>query len=125
MPKSVEMTTKKTVDSWLSELDSTLQRIAGALRKLILEAEPDLSEAIKWGNPTYEKKGLVCYLAANRGYVSLGLFNGASLTDPEGRIEGTGKKMRHIKVRSLEDILLEQYIYWIREAVALNQRESA
>ena len=67
MPKSVEMTTKKTVDSWLSELDPTLQRIAGALRKLILETDPDLSEAIKWGNPAYEKKGRVCYLAANKG----------------------------------------------------------
>ena len=47
------------------------------------------------------------------------------MTDPEGRIEGTGKKMRHIKVRGLEDIRPEQYVSWVREAVALSQRESA
>ena len=102
-----------------------MQGIAGALRKLVLEADPNLSEVIKWGNPTYEKMGLVCYLAANKGYISLGFFNGASLTDPEGRIEGTGKKMRHVKVRGLEDVRPEQYASWVREAVALDQRESA
>ena len=97
-----------------------VQAVAGALRSLILEAEPDLSEAIKWGNPTYEKTGRVCYLAANKDYVSLGFFNGASLTDPLGRIEGTGKKMRHVKVRTLTDIRADQFADWIRESVALN-----
>ena len=125
MQKSIEMTTKKTVDSWLSGLDPTLQGIAVALRKLILEADPDLTGAIKWGNPTYEKKGMVCYLSANKGYVSLGFFNGAGLSNYKGRIEGTGKRMRHIKVRGLEDLRSEQYVSWVREAVALNQSESA
>ena len=32
--------------------------------------------------------------------------------------------MRHIKVRSLGDIKPEQYASWMREAVALNRRES-
>jgi hypothetical protein len=119
------METKKTTDTWLSELDPALHRIAEILRKLIMEADPELSEAIKWGNPAYEKRGLVCYLSATKGYVTLGFFNGASLTDPEGRIEGTGKNMRHIKVRSLGDIRPEQYASWVREAVALNLRGSA
>ena len=119
------MASKKTVESWMTELPSEVRGIAGALRKLILDADPDLSESIKWGNPTYERHGKVCYLAATGSYVSLGFFNGASLTDPEGIIEGTGVKMRHVKVRSLKDIRPEQYASWIREAVALNQRGSA
>ena len=89
-----------------------------------MEAVPDISEAIKWGNLVFEKNGNVCYLSANTGYISLGFFNGASLSDPEGKIEGTGKNMRHIKVRSLGDIQPEQYASWMREAVALNRRES-
>jgi hypothetical protein len=118
------MVSKKITDSWLAELDPALHEIAETLRMVVLEADPDISEAIKWGNPTYDKNGKVCYLSATKGYVSLGFFNGASLTDPEGRVEGTGKKMRHIKVRSLADIQPEQYASWVREAVALNQRES-
>ena len=86
-----------------------------------LEADPALSEAIKWGNPTYEKQGKVCYLAATKGYVSLGFFNRTGLTDPHGRIEGTGKKMRHVKIRALSDIDQKRFAAWVREAVALNQ----
>ena len=70
---------------------------------------PDLKESIKWGNPVYEKNGRVCYLAATEAYVSLGFFYGAALTDPGGRIEGTGVKMRHIKVRTLADIHADQF----------------
>ena len=114
------MPATKTVDSWMSALDSALRTVAMALRQLILEADPELSEDIKWGNPVYEKHGKVCYLASTKGYVSLGFFNGAELTDPRGRIEGTGKSMRHIKVRSLEDIQHHDYTYWVREAVGIN-----
>ena len=119
------MAADKTIDSWLAALDPSLRSMAEALRQLILESDPDLSESIKWGNPVYEKHGKVCYLASTKAYVSLGFFNGAALTDPEGfpkgLIEGTGKKMRHVKVRSLEDIRNELFSSWVREAVALNQ----
>ena len=63
----------------------------------------------------------MCYLAAGNGYISLEFFNVASLSDPDGRIEGTGKKMRHVKVKSLTDVNVEQVAAWVREAVALNQ----
>ncbi len=115
------MALEKTVDSWMSRLEPDQRPIAEALRNLVVEAEPDLSEAIKWGNPTYEKQGRVCYLAATKSYVSLGFFNGAGLTDPQGRIEGTGRKMRHVEVRALSDIDQHQFAAWIREAVAFNR----
>ena len=53
------MPATKTVDSWMSALDSALRTVAMALRQLILEADPELSEDIKWGNPVYEKHGKV------------------------------------------------------------------
>ena len=112
---------RKTIESWMSQLEPDHRAVAEAIRKLVLEAEPNLSESIKWGNPTYEKQGRVCYLAATKSYVSLGFFNGAGLTDPDGRIEGTGKKMRHVKVRAMSDIDQQRFAGWIREAVALNQ----
>jgi hypothetical protein len=40
-------------------------------------------------------------MSATDGYVSLGFFNGARLTDHDGRMEGTGKRMRHVKIRAL------------------------
>ena len=115
------MAAQKKIESWIGGLEQPLQEIAEALRKVILDADPQLTETIKWGNPTFERGGKVCHLAATKAYVSLGFFNGADLTDPEGRIEGTGKKMRHVKVRKLEDIRGEQISAWVQQAVALNQ----
>ena len=115
------MAKSKNVDSWISEQDPALRQIAESLRGIILGADPELRESIKWGNPVYERRGRICYLSATERYVSLGFFSGASLADPERRIEGTGKKMRHVKVRALEDIDTEQFASWLSQAVALDQ----
>ena len=114
------MARSKNVDSWIAELDPEQRRIASALRELILDAEPGLKESIKWSNPVYEKAGNACYLSSNDTYVTLGFFRGAHLTDPESRIEGTGRNMRHVKFRALEDIPQERVKAWVGEAVALN-----
>ena len=116
------MTTRKTVDAWMSDLEPPLREIAQALRQIVLDADPALKEAVKWGNPVYEKNGPVCYLAATVAYVNLGFFKGASLVDPKGRIEGTGKKMSHVKVRSLGDIEAKQFRSWVCSAVGLNDQ---
>ena len=119
------MPTKKTVDLWMSELHPELRQVAEAPRRLILESEPKLTEAIKWGNPVYEMNGKVCYLAATNAYVTLGFFNGASLNNAQTQMEGTGKNMRHVKVPSLQDIRRELYTSWVREAVVLNEHGQA
>lgn len=118
------MTTQKTPESWVAALEEPLRQIGEALRRLILRADPELKESIKWGNPVYEKKEKVCYLAATRAYVSLGFFSGAGLSDPDQLIEGTGKKMRHVKVRHVDDIHSQQFTAWVKEAVALNHKAS-
>ena len=114
------MARSKNVDSWMWEQDPSLRQIAEALRDIVLSTEPDLKESIKWSQPVYAKRGNVFYLAATQEYVSLGFFKGARLTDPERKIEGTGKSMRHVKVRSLEDIDTGQIRSWVREAVSID-----
>jgi hypothetical protein len=118
----MEMSTNKNVESWMAALEPPVREMAEALRQLVLDAEPDLGESIKWGNPVYEKEGKVCHLAATKAYVALGFFNGVPLADSEGLLEGRGNKMRHVKVKRLSDIRTGQYAAWVREAVALNQR---
>ena len=117
------MADKKTVDSWMAELDPSQREIAQALRALILQAAPGIAESIKWNTPNYAMGGNVCYLAANKGHVNLGFFNGAGLANPDGLIEGTGEKMRHIKVRKPEDIRPEVFAGLVQEAVRLNTSE--
>jgi hypothetical protein len=51
-----------------------------------------------------------------RDHVNLGFHQGASLSDPEGLLEGEGKQMRHIKIRSLNDLMNPAIRAYIQEA---------
>jgi hypothetical protein len=39
------------------------------------------------------------YVNAFTSHVNVGFFHGAALHDPDGLLQGTGKSMRHIKLR--------------------------
>jgi hypothetical protein len=39
------------------------------------------------------------YVNAFRAHVNVGFFRGAEIADPEGLLEGTGRFMRHVKLR--------------------------
>ena len=112
----------KNVDSWISEHDPAIRQIAEKIRGLIFETAPEVRESIKWSNPCYRGKGDIFYIAATDSYVNLGFFGGAALTDTSGRIEVTVKRMRHVKVKALEDINEAQFAAWIGEAVANDER---
>ena len=43
------------------------------------------------------------YIMPMRGYVNLGFYQGAQLADPKRLLEGTGKGLRHVKIRSLAE----------------------
>ena len=43
------------------------------------------------------------YIMPMRGYINLGFYQGAVLADPERLLEGTGKGLRHVKIRSLAE----------------------
>jgi hypothetical protein len=52
--------------------------------------------------------------------VNLQLIKGARLTDPRHLLEGTGKGIRHLKLRTPAEIPVAQVKRWIRESLALN-----
>ncbi len=90
---------------------------ARALRGLIRKADPMLSEGVKWGMPVYEKGRLVCAIRPGKDYVALQFYaSGTTLRDPEGLLEGTGKRMRHVKIRSKSDIRKRLFTAWIRQS---------
>jgi hypothetical protein len=43
------------------------------------------------------------YIMGQSAHVNLGFFHGTDLPDPDNRLEGTGKKLRHVKLRTIED----------------------
>ena len=96
------------VKEFLSAYSSEVQAIAGALRALVLAVMPEALEQVDrpakmlaYGREA-SYKGMLCVIMPQKTWVNLGLPNGANMKDPEGLLEGTGKRARHVKVRSLE-----------------------
>ncbi len=88
------------------DLDPSLLEIADALcavvRSLLPEAvETFYHDAYGFGLTDSPMKRIL-YVAPQRGYVNLGFFFANALPDPDNLLEGSGKRMRHIKVRSVE-----------------------
>jgi hypothetical protein len=48
--------------------------------------------------------GLVCAIAPQRTYVNLMFAQGTTLPDPEQILEGTGKRARHVKLRTVPNV---------------------
>ncbi len=61
------------------------------------------------------------YIAVQGGHVNLGFYHGASLDDPAGLLEGTGKKLRHIKIRELADVGNAALVVLLVQAIAERQ----
>ncbi len=121
---SEDTASRDAVAEYISGVDSPQREVIEALRALIIKEAPIASETVKWGQPCYSGCGIICAIAAEAGHVKLGLFRGEDLFDPEGLLEGAGKKMRHIKVRSMHDIRADTFASLIREAFGLDQRQS-
>ena len=102
MPK---MKAYASFDAYLRDQGVKNQAIIRALRRFVRAAEPELIESVKWGNGCWlAGTEPVAYVYADVAWVQFGFLTGSSLKDPDGLLEGTGRYVRHIKVRKASDI---------------------
>lgn len=111
---------EKTVDAYIAQLETWQAEIVSKVRTVILEAAPEADESIKWAQPVYEINGPFAYIKAFKNSVNFGFWRGVDINDPHGLLQGTGEKMRHIRLTSLEDINGEAFTDFIHQAVKLN-----
>jgi len=98
------MSKAKTADALVKEQSPGLRALMEKLRAFVKKQAPQLDERIKWGGICWVGRGVVCYAHPLGDRVDFGFFKGAMLKDPEGILEGSGKFLRHVKVRTLADI---------------------
>lgn len=119
------------VDQFLADYPAEVQAIARRLRSLVLGALPQAVEQVDrparmlaYGRDT-TYKGLVCVIMPQKGYVNLGFARGTTLPDPDGLLEGTGKRARHVKVRSLAQAEAASLRELVAAAVQAHQADRA
>jgi len=111
---------EKTVDSYIAGLKDWQAEIVSEVRKIILKAAPEADESIKWAQPVYEINGPFAYIKAFKNSVNFGFWRGVDIMDPDGLLQGSGEKMRHFKLTSLDDINAPVFSDYIQQAVKLN-----
>ena len=88
------------VDAWFAEPNHELRRMAQPWFERMRAVGPDVRELI------HDRCPMACvedaafgYVNAFSAHVNVGFWQGASLDDPAGLLEGSGKRMRHVKLR--------------------------
>jgi len=96
-----------TVEKYLPNLPRDLQAITRELCDVARKNMPGAPEFIYHDAVGYSVSespfDRICYIAPQKGYVNFGFFFGADLPDPKHLLVGEGKRLRHVKIRSVED----------------------
>ena len=82
-----------------------LGAIARRWFEVMRDCGDDVRELLHDGHPTAcVGDAAFAYVNAFRAHVNVGFFRGAELADPERLLEGTGKFMRHVKLKPQSDV---------------------
>jgi hypothetical protein len=113
--------------AWIDEYvekAGKLKDVEKGLRALVKKTLAGSEEYVNpWKIPSFDLDGTVCGFMTGKEHVTFIFLRGAALPDPEGLLEGTGKSVRHVKVRTVEDLKRPALKKLIVEAAKLNKRE--
>ena len=92
------------------------------MRQLIKEADPDVVEEWKWGNPVWSHEGIICTGESYKNHVKLTFAQGASLKDPARLFNSSldGNVRRAIDIHEGEKVDGPAFKALVRQAVARN-----
>lgn len=85
------------------------------LLDLIVKSVPGVKGSIKWGRPVFTAKKDIIYLKPAKTYVTLGFFEAQKLGADAEKLEGTGKQMRHLKIRSMKEMDVQLLNSWFQK----------
>lgn len=104
------------VTNYIAESTENHKAIMNAIRELIHDCVPQTTEEFKWGRPIFRVQKDFAYLKTAKNYVTLGFFNINKLNDQQNLLEGTGKEMRHVKLKCMENINRDLLSEWFKAA---------
>jgi hypothetical protein len=88
------------IETWMKEHGGELGVIAKRWFEVMRKCGDDVRELLHDGHPTAcVADAAFAYVNVFKAHVNVGFFRGAEMADPKSRLEGTGKFMRHVKLR--------------------------
>jgi hypothetical protein len=110
----------------IAELGDWRGEALSRMRKLIKEADPDVVEEWKWGNPVWSHDGILCTGESYKNAVKLTFAKGAMLKDPARLFNSSleGNVRRAIDIHEGETVDASAFKTLVRQAVAFNGSKS-
>jgi uncharacterized protein YdeI (YjbR/CyaY-like superfamily) len=116
----------KRVDQYIDEkAEAWQQPYAKKLRELMIECPVELKETIKWGAPAYVGKKNVAGIVALKNHISLWLYEGALLDDPDNiliQASDSTKSLRQVRFIDGAPLPDEKVAKLIKEAAKNDQK---
>jgi hypothetical protein len=125
--QSVESASRQ-IDAKIEQLGDWRGKMLARVRKIVLDADPEIIEEWKWakptspGTPVWSHSGIVCTGETHKSVVKMTFAKGAALKDPAGLFNSSldGNVRRAIDIREGEKVNEKALKELVRAAVALN-----
>lgn len=109
------MNYNKQVTEYIGNATEEQIVILKALRKLIHDTVDNISEEIKWGFPVFSQTKDFAYLRYAKKHITIGFYNIDKIQDPDNLLEGEGNTLKHIKIKSKDEIDSKIISQWLKE----------
>lgn len=119
------MNASEQIDKRITELADWRGVTLSRMRKLILEADPDVVEEWKWGGPVWSCDGIICTGESYKAAVKLTFAKGASVKDPKKLFNSSleGNTRRAIDIKEGEKVDATAFKALVRAAIAVNRKK--
>lgn len=109
------------VDEYLrTKVPAQHQDIVSELRHLMVECAPQAQEVILYGSLAWKGNKSLAIVSASKTHITFAFDRGAEFKDTHGLLEGTGKRTRHVKIKSIDAMNRDALRDYIGQAVMLD-----
>ncbi|RYZ61031.1 MAG: DUF1801 domain-containing protein [Chitinophagaceae bacterium] len=106
------------VTDYINNAPEDQKAIMEALRQLIHQHLPSVQESFKWSRPVFSTGKDLAYFKTAKSSLTFGFMQAEKIKSNLHLLEGTGKDMRHIKIRNVSAIDHELIANWLKEMIA-------
>lgn len=113
-PLEGSVTRDPAVQKWFEQPPADLRQLAQKWFCAMRSSGPDVLELLHDGHPTACVAGIALgYVNVFREHVNVGFFLGSTLRDPAHILQGSGRYMRHVKMRpggSINEVAMRELV---------------
>ena len=114
-----------TVDEYVkTEILPEHQAIVKAIRDLMRECAPNAKEYIGYGIPVWKAKKIFAVISPNKKAITFSFTHGTEFEDKYGLLKGVGKLAKHVKIKDVQEIHLNEAAlrYYIQQALEIDAK---